>query len=118
MYKSNSDRRKQRVRSALKKSGLGKLRLSVFRSNKHIFAQLIDDSKSITLASASTLEKDFDKKTKSSSLEAATKVGERIGERAKTVIGKKGVYFDRGEYLYHGKVKALAEGARKAGLKF
>ena len=118
MYTSNFDRRKQRARAALRKSGKGKLRITVFRSNKHIFAQLIDDAKALTLAAASTKDKEFDKKAKTSTSEAAAKVGELLGQRAKDVVGKSGIYFDRGGYLFHGRVKALADGARKAGLKF
>ena len=93
-------------------------RLSVFRSNKNIFAQLIDDTKGVTLACASTLDKGF--RTGQSdpfNRDTARAVGKRIAERAKELNVRK-VVFDRGPYLYHGKVKALADGAREAGLDF
>lgn len=88
------------------------LRLSVFRSNKHIYAQLIDDSKGITVASAS-----FEENGKVKKSEAAKIVGKTIAEKAKEA-GISKIVFDRGRYAYHGRVKALAEGAREAGLKF
>lgn len=109
-------RRAERVRRRLKKNSTGQPRLSVYRSSKNISAQIIDDGKGITLASASTLEKDL-KKSKGSDKSAATAVGKLIGERAKKA-GVKQVVFDRGGYLYHGRVKALADAAREAGLKF
>ncbi len=117
MYNSNFDRRRQRVRRGLKKKSLGKLRLTVYRSNQHIYAQIIDDLKSVTIVSASTKEKDFPKKIKASTVAAAEEVGKLVAERAMKEKAKE-VVFDRGGYLYHGRVKALAEGARKAGLKF
>ncbi len=91
-------------------------RLNVFRSSKHIYAQLIDDTNGVTLVSASTLDKDFDLDAKGGA-EAATKVGELIAKRA-VDKGHKVVVFDRGGYLYHGRVKALAEAARENGLEF
>ena len=90
-------------------------RLNVFRSETNIYAQIIDDTKGVTLVSASSLEKDFD--GRGSNCEAAKKVGEAIAQRAKDK-GITTVVFDRGGYLYHGRVKALAEGARGAGLEF
>ena len=90
-------------------------RLCVFRSDKHIYVQVIDDTKGVTLCSASTLEKSFDGDT--GNIEAARKVGGAVAEKCK-VIGVENVVFDRGGYIYHGRVKALAEGARDGGLKF
>jgi len=90
-------------------------RLAVFRSNKNVVAQLIDDLNGITIAAASTQEKEFT--AKSANVEAATKVGELVAERAKAK-GIEKVVFDRGGYKYHGKVAAVADGARKKGLKF
>ena len=90
-------------------------RLAVFRSNKGIYAQVIDDTNANTLAAASTLDKEV--KTKASNIEAAKEVGALIAKRA-TKAGIKAVVFDRGGYIYHGKVKALAEAAREAGLEF
>lgn len=115
--KNKVKRRKNRVRQKLRAKNHGKLRLSVFRSNSNIFAQIIDDQESKTLVSASSLEEDVKSKHKNSNLETARKVGELIGERA---IANKitEVYFDRGCYLFHGKVAALADAAREKGLKF
>ena len=90
-------------------------RLNVFRSNANIYAQIIDDVNGVTLASASTLDKDFEGAT--GNVEAAKKVGALVAERAKAK-GIEEVVFDRGGYIYHGRVAALAEGAREAGLKF
>ena len=90
-------------------------RLNVFRSETNIYAQIIDDTKGVTLVSASSLEKGFE--GSGSNCEAAKKVGEAIAERAKAK-GIEAVVFDRGGYLYHGRVKALAEGAREGGLQF
>ena len=90
-------------------------RLNVFRSEKHIYAQIIDDSKGVTLCSASSLEKDFN--DSGSNKEAAQKVGKQIAERA-VKDGIENVVFDRGGYIYHGRVKELAEAAREGGLKF
>ena len=107
-------RRSQRVRRRLKKNANGRPRLSVYRSDKNISAQIIDDASGTTLASASTLET---KGGKGSNIEAATNIGKLIAERAlKAKIDT--VIFDRGGYLYHGRVKALADAARSAGLKF
>jgi large subunit ribosomal protein L18 len=108
------DRRAQRVRSKLRKVGDGKPRLSVMRSSKHIAVQVIDDSKGVTLAAASSLEKDFKGGKKS---EDAASVGKLIAERA-SKAGVTDVVFDRGGYLFHGRVKALADAAREGGLKF
>jgi len=90
-------------------------RLNVFRSSKHIYAQIIDDKAGVTLCAASTVEKGFEGYT--GNAEAAKKVGEKIAERAKSA-GIETVVFDRGGYIYHGRVKALADGARAGGLKF
>jgi len=109
-------KRRLRVRNKLRKSNLGKMRLSVHRSNKNISAQLIDDVKGVTLASASSLEKDLGIVGKNN-VDAATKVGTAIAERAKKA-GVEECYFDRGGFLFHGKVKALADAAREGGLKF
>lgn len=112
------DKRKSRVRYALKKNANGRSRLSVFRSGKHIYAQIIDDAKGATIAAASTLDKDFVKSdAKMTNIEAAGFVGKLVAERA-LKTGLLEVVFDRGGYIYHGRVKALAEAAREAGLKF
>ena len=116
--KSLFDKRKLRNRSSLKKTMGNKLRLSVFRSNKHIYCQIIDDIKQITLCSSSTLDPEIKKGLKSSgTIEAAEIVGKDIAIKAKK-NGCEIVVFDRGGYLYHGRVKSLAEGARSKGLKF
>ena len=112
--RENMLRRAQRVRRRLKKYSNGRPRLSVFRSSKNISVQIIDDVTGTTLASASTLE---DKKVKGSNLDAATRIGKLIAERAKKAKIED-VIFDRGPNLYHGRVKALADAAREAGLKF
>jgi large subunit ribosomal protein L18 len=113
-----TERRRNRVRRQLKKANAGRPRLSVHRSSKHIYAQVIDDAKGHTLASASTLEKDLKGSLKTGADKAAaTAVGKLLAERA-TKAGISEVVFDRGSYLYHGRVKALAEGAREGGLKF
>ncbi|MEK6746664.1 MAG: 50S ribosomal protein L18 [Pseudomonadota bacterium] len=112
------DRRKQRVRSAIRKQTNNRVRLSVFRSGKHIYAQLIDDSKGTTLAAASSLDADVKGKAKSTStVEVAKIIGTLIAQRAKKANVKE-VVFDRGGYLFHGRVKALADAAREAGLSF
>ncbi len=112
-YENNAAiRRSRRVRSRVKASG--RLRLSVFRSARHIYAQVIDDSEGKTLVSASSLDKDI---SAGGNCEAAEHVGKLLGERA-VAAGLDVVAFDRGAYPYHGRVKALAEGARAAGLKF
>ena len=108
-------KRRLRVRNKLRKVNAGRLRLSVHRSNKNISVQLIDDVRGVTLASASSLEKDLGIVGKNN-VEAAAKVGAAIAERAKKA-GVEEAYFDRGGFLYHGKVKALAEAAREGGLK-
>ena len=108
-------KRRLRVRNKLRKVNAGRVRLSVHRSNKNISAQLIDDVAGKTLASASTLEKDLGVVGKSN-VEAAAKVGAAIAERAKKA-GVEEAYFDRGGFLFHGKVKAVADAAREGGLK-
>lgn len=108
-------KRRMRVRNKLRKVNTGRVRLSVHRSNKNISVQLIDDVAGKTLASASSLEKDLGIVNKNN-VEAATKIGATIAERAKKA-GVEEAYFDRGGFLFHGKVKALAEAAREAGLK-
>ena len=116
--KSLFDKRKLRNRLSIKKNIGNKLRLSVFRSNKHIYCQIIDDLKQITLCSSSTLDPEVKKDLKSSgTIDAAEKVGIDIAAKA-TKIGLENVVFDRGGYLYHGRVRSLAEGARSSGLKF
>jgi len=113
-YQKNKLRRAQRVRTKLRKVADGKARLSVTRSTKHISVQLIDDAKGVTVAAASSMEKDFKGGTKS---EDASAVGKLIADRAKKA-GVTDVVFDRGGYIFHGRVKALAEAAREGGLKF
>ncbi|MBT8410715.1 MAG: 50S ribosomal protein L18 [Octadecabacter sp.] len=108
-------KRRLRVRNKLRKVNAGRPRLSVHRSNKNISVQLIDDVNGVTLASASSLEKDLGIVGKNN-VEAAAKVGAAIAERAKKA-GVTEAYFDRGGFLFHGKVKALAEAAREGGLK-
>jgi large subunit ribosomal protein L18 len=108
-----SARRAQRTRARLKKAGA--LRLSVFRSSKNIYAQVIDDSKGVTLAAASTLDEGAGEK--GADKDAAAAVGKLIAERAKAA-GISAVVFDRGAYLFHGRVKALADAAREGGLQF
>lgn len=110
------DRRKRRTRFRIRQSSAGKPRLSVFRSGRHIYAQLIDDHQGQTLATASTNEKEG-KPAKTWNVEAATDVGKKIAERA-LAKGVKQVVFDRGGYIYHGRVRALAEAARESGLEF
>ena len=111
-------RRSRRVRHTLKRVANGRARLSVFRSSKHIYAQVIDDGTGKTVASASSLDKDLKGGLpKGGDLAAAQAVGKLIAERA-TKAGVKDVVFDRGGYLYHGRVKALAEAAREGGLNF
>ncbi len=108
-------KRRLRVRNKLKKVNAGRPRLSVHRSNKNISVQLIDDVNGVTVASASSLEKDLGI-VGQNNVEAAAKVGAAIAERAKKA-GVTEAYFDRGGFLYHGKVKALADAAREGGLK-
>ena len=113
-----AERRKARVRKALKARANGRPRLSVFRSDKNIYAQIIDDATGRTLAAASSLDKDVKAALKSgATTEAAASVGKLVAERA-IEKGVKDVVFDRGGYIYHGRVKALAEAAREAGLNF
>ena len=112
----NAMRLKRHVRVRGKISGTPECpRLNVFRSNANIYAQIIDDVNGVTLAAANTLEKDFEGAT--GNIEAAKKVGATLAERAKAK-GIEQVVFDRGGYIFHGRVAALAEGAREAGLKF
>lgn len=111
-------RRTWRVRNQVRRSASGRLRLSVFRSNKHIAAQVIDDATGKTVASASSSEKDLREQLKNGgNVEAATVVGKKLGERC-VQQGITEVVFDRGQYRYHGRVAALADGAREAGLLF
>ncbi|MDP6690411.1 MAG: 50S ribosomal protein L18 [Alphaproteobacteria bacterium] len=111
-------RRQRRSRAKLAKLATGRPRLSVFRSSKHIYAQVIDDSAGQTLAAASSLDKDLRTGLKTGAdKEAAAKVGALIAERAKSA-GIEAVVFDRGGYQFHGRVKALADAAREAGLNF
>ena len=116
--RDKNKRRAQRVRSRLRKMANGKPRLSVNRSSKNISVQLIDDAQRRTLASASTLEEDFRKSGKTGAdVAAASEIGKLIAERAKKA-GVTDVVFDRGGYLYHGRIKALADAAREGGLEF
>ena len=112
--KVTNARRKQRVRLALRRTANGRPRLSVFRSSKHIYAQVIDDATGCTLAAAASNEKDFG--IYGGNIEAANKVGKAIAQRAADKGITKAVY-DRGGFVYHGRVKALAEGAREGGLE-
>ena len=112
------DRRKARVRRAIRAAANGRPRLSVFRSSKQIYAQVIDDAEGRTLAAASTLEKDVKGGLKTGAdVAAAVAVGKLIAERAKAA-GVSSVVFDRSGYLFHGRVKALADAAREGGLDF
>jgi large subunit ribosomal protein L18 len=108
-------KRQSRTRHRLATHGI-RPRLSIFRSGKHIYAQVIDDAHAVTVASASTNEKDG-KEAKSWNVAAASSVGKKIAERAKAA-GVTQVMFDRGGYIYHGRVKALADAARESGLEF
>ena len=111
-------RRTAKVRRGIRRAAQGRARLSVFRSSKHIYAQVIDDLKGETLASASSLEKDMRTSHKTgANIAAAKAVGKLLAERA-AAKGVKEVVFDRGGYLYHGRVKALADAAREGGLSF
>ena len=112
-----SERRKARVRKAIKARAKGRPRLSVHRSDKNIYAQIIDDASGRTLAAASTLDQDVKSLAKGGTTDGATAVGKLIAERGKAANVSQ-VIFDRGGYLYHGRVKALAEAAREAGLQF
>jgi large subunit ribosomal protein L18 len=114
----STTRRKARVRRTIRARAYGKPRLSVHRSSKQIYAQIIDDEQGKTIASASSLEKDQRSALKSgANVDAARTIGKLIAERA-VAAGIKDVVFDRGAYMYHGRVKALAEGAREGGLNF
>ncbi len=116
--KDAQERRAARVRRALKKAANGRPRLSVFRSSKQIYAQVIDDARGHTLAAASSLEKDMREKLKTGAdVDAAKEVGRLVAERA-VQAGVRQVVFDRSGYLYHGRVKALADAAREGGLEF
>ncbi len=112
------ERREARVRRELKARAYGRPRLSIYRSSKHIYAQVIDDAAGKTLAAASSLEKDLKGKLKTGADKAAAEaVGKLVAERA-AKAGVKEVVFDRGGYMYHGRVKALADAARAGGLSF
>jgi large subunit ribosomal protein L18 len=115
---TSADRRKARVRRAVLAHSGGRPRLSVFRSSKQIYAQVIDDARGQTIAAASSLEKTMRESMKTgANVEAARRVGKEVAERAKKA-GVDKVVFDRGAYMYHGRVKALADGAREGGLEF
>jgi len=113
--RQSADKRAQRTRTRLKALSNGRPRLSVFRSSKNIYAQVIDDANGVTVAAASSLE--GEKKQKGADKDAAARVGKLVAERAKEK-GVTDVVFDRGGYIYHGRVKALADAAREAGLNF
>jgi large subunit ribosomal protein L18 len=113
-----TDRRRARVRRAIKVAANGRPRLSVFRSSKQIYAQVIDDAHGVTLAAASTLDPSLKSGLKTGAdVAAATAVGKLVAERAKAA-GVTTVVFDRGAYMFHGRVKAFAEAAREGGLEF
>jgi large subunit ribosomal protein L18 len=116
--KQLAERRRTRLRYQLRRKAGGRPRLSVFRSGQHIYAQVIDDAQGRTVAAASSLDKELKEALKTGAdKQAASAVGKLIAERAKAAgVGK--VVFDRGAYLYHGRVKALAEAAREGGLDF
>ena len=117
-FKDATERRKARVRRALRATANGRPRLSVHRSSKHIYAQIIDDARGVTLAAASTLEKDLRGSLKTGAdIAAAQAIGKLVAERA-VAAGVKDVVFDRGAFIYHGRVKALADAAREGGLNF
>jgi large subunit ribosomal protein L18 len=111
------ERRRRRVRTRLARTNKGRPRLSVFRSSKHIYAQIIDDVAGHTLAAASTLDEALKDSKSGANKEAAEAVGKLLAERAKAA-GVTAVVFDRGGYLFHGRVKALADAAREGGLDF
>ncbi|WP_422366192.1 50S ribosomal protein L18 [Pelagibius sp.] len=116
--KQLQERRKNRIRSRLRRKSSDQPRLSVFRSGKHIYAQVIDDSRGVTLAAASSIDGSLKEKLKNGADKAAAaEVGKLVAERAKAA-GVKEVVFDRGSYLFHGRVKALADAAREGGLAF
>lgn len=115
---TQTDRRRRRVRQTLKKNSGGRPRLSVHRSSKHIYAQVIDDNGGTTVAAASSLDKDLRSSLKTGAdTQAAAAVGKLVAERA-LKAGVKTVVFDRGSYIFHGRVKALADAAREGGLSF
>lgn len=122
---TSADRRNYRTRNKIRRVNIEqnpnreiRPRLSVFRSGQQIYAQVIDDIKGVTLAAASSVDKDLKEKLKSgSTVDAATQVGKLVAARAKKA-GVEKVVFDRGRFIYHGRVKALAEGAREGGLQF
>ena len=118
MANQSTQRRRERVRRSIRARAYGKPRLSVHRSSKQISAQIIDDANGVTIVAASTLEKAFrDEKKTGANVDAAKAIGKQLAERA-VAKGIKDVVFDRGSYMYHGRVKALADGAREAGLAF
>ncbi|MBK47500.1 MAG: 50S ribosomal protein L18 [Pelagibacteraceae bacterium] len=118
MVANNNLVRQRRIREKIKKVSNGRYRLSVFRSKKNIYAQIIDDSKGKTLISSSTLDKDVKSKFKNTgNKDAAVETGKILADKAKKK-GIKKVIFDRGSYIYHGRIKALADSARKEGLEF
>lgn len=117
-FKDATERRKARVRRAIRATANGRPRLSVHRSSKHIYAQVIDDARGVTLAAASSLEKDLRDSLKTGAdVAAAQAIGKLVAERA-IAAGVKDVVFDRGAFIYHGRVKALADAAREGGLNF
>jgi large subunit ribosomal protein L18 len=120
MAKANNlfERRQNRVRAAIRQKAVGRPRLSVFRSSMHIYVQIIDDTNGKTMAAASTLDKELKGRLKTgANLDAAKEVGKLIASRA-VAKGIKAVVFDRGGYMYHGRIKALADAAREGGLAF
>ncbi|MEZ5852195.1 MAG: 50S ribosomal protein L18 [Hyphomicrobiaceae bacterium] len=117
-HDKNFQRRTQRVRRQLKKVAGGRPRLSVFRSSLHIYAQVIDDARGVTLAQASSMDRELKGKLKNgANKDAAVEVGKLVAERA-VKAGVSTVVFDRGGYMFHGRVKALADAAREGGLSF
>ena len=116
LKRTSFDKRRQRVRTAIRKHAGDRKRLSVHRSGRHIYVQLIDDAAGRTLAAASTLDKDL-RGTTGATCDAAVEVGKRIAQAAKDA-GVTRVVFDRGGFLFHGRVKALADAAREGGLEF
>jgi large subunit ribosomal protein L18 len=116
--KDQFERRKWRTRANLRRRAGGRLRLSVFRSQKHIYGQVVDDGRGMTLVTASSLDRGLRNELRTGAdVEAAKRVGALLAERAKAA-GITEVVFDRGAYKYHGRVKALAEAAREGGLSF
>jgi large subunit ribosomal protein L18 len=114
---TQTERRRARVRKQLKDRSSERPRLSIFRSDKNIYAQIIDDQKGVTLVAASSIEKELKSRPKSNKKTMASDVGKLVAERAKKA-GVVDVVFDRGGYRYHGRIKALADGAREGGLNF